>query len=108
MADTSRLPEPNVDYWNWQLAAACRGMDSSTFFHPPEERNLARKQRIEQAKAICRACPAITECLAHALRVQEPYGIWGGQSEDERAALLGVESLRYPKKNPALAESYVQ
>lgn len=80
-------------------------MDSSTFFHPPEERNLARKQRIEQAKAICRACPAITECLAHALRVQEPYGIWGGQSEDERAALLGVESLRYPKKNPALAES---
>ena len=105
MADTSRLPEPKVDYWDWQLVAACRGMDSSMFFHPPEERNSARQQRIAQAKAICRTCPAIAECLAHALKVQEPYGIWGGHSEDERAALLGVESLRYPKKNPALADS---
>jgi WhiB family redox-sensing transcriptional regulator len=44
----------------------------------------------------------MTDCLDYALKVQEPYGIWGGRSEDERAALLGVESLRYPKKNPAL------
>jgi hypothetical protein len=29
--------------------------------------------------------------------VREPYGVWGGLSEDERASLLGVESLRYPK-----------
>ena len=71
-------------------------------FHPPEERTSARQERIGQAKAICRTCPAIKECLAHALNAQEPYGIWGGRSEDERAALLGVESLRYPKKNPVL------
>ena len=31
-------------------------------------------------------------------RVREPYGVWGGLSEDERAAELGVESLRYPAK----------
>jgi WhiB family redox-sensing transcriptional regulator len=30
--------------------------------------------------------------------VQEPYGIWGGRSEDERAAMLGVASLRYPAR----------
>ena len=54
MADTSRLPGPQLDYWDWQLSAACRGMDIATFFHPPDERNAARANRIEQPKAICR------------------------------------------------------
>lgn len=103
MADIRRLPEPVVEKWDWQLAAACRGMDSSRFFHPPDERSTARKERIAQAKAVCRGCPAIRECLAHALKVQEPYGIWGGASEDERAWMLGVESLRYPKRDPVRA-----
>jgi WhiB family transcriptional regulator, redox-sensing transcriptional regulator len=98
MADTRRLPEPLLDYWDWQLAAACRGMDIATFYHPRAERNPSRERRIATAKAICNACPAINECLAHALRVQEPYGIWGGVSEDERAAMLGVASLQYPAR----------
>jgi WhiB family transcriptional regulator, redox-sensing transcriptional regulator len=98
MADTKRLPGPQLDYWEWQLHAACRGMDTATFFHPQAERNVARERRIARAKAICQACPAIKECLAHALRVREPYGIWGGLSEDERAAPLGVECLRYPAR----------
>jgi WhiB family redox-sensing transcriptional regulator len=101
MTDTRRLPGPLVDHWDWQLAAACRGMDTAIFFHPPEERNAARSSRIAQAKNVCQQCPAIRECLAHALKVQEPYGIWGGLSEDERANLLGLESLRYPKRNAA-------
>jgi WhiB family redox-sensing transcriptional regulator len=42
------------------------------------------------------AVPAVDGCLDHALRAREPYGIWGGLSEDERAERLGVESLRYP------------
>lgn len=98
MADTSRLPGPHLDYWQWQLDAACRGMDSAAFFHPPSERNAARERRVEQAKAICRTCPAIQDCLAHALRTREPYGVWGGRSEDERAELLGLQSLRYPAR----------
>jgi WhiB family redox-sensing transcriptional regulator len=27
-------------------------------------------------------------CRAHALAVQEPYGIWGGLSEDDRLAII--------------------
>jgi len=73
-------------------------MDAAVFFHPPLERNAARERRVAQAKAICRACPAIQQCLDHALKVREPHGIWGGMSEDERAGLLGLESLRYPKR----------
>ena len=97
MADTKRLPLPLVVHWEWQTDAACRGMDSAAFFHPVNERNAAREERIAVAKAICRRCPAIRECLEYALQVREPYGVWGGRSEDERAYLLGVESLRYPR-----------
>jgi WhiB family redox-sensing transcriptional regulator len=73
-------------------------MDVAVFLHPREERNTARERRIARAKAICEACPVIDHCLDHALRVREPYGIWGGKSEDERASMLGLESLRYPKR----------
>jgi WhiB family redox-sensing transcriptional regulator len=27
-------------------------------------------------------------CRTHALAVQEPYGIWGGLSEDDRLAII--------------------
>ena len=96
MADINRLPGAQLYRWEWQRGAACRGMDSSLFFHPPNERDTARADRAARAKAIRRCCPVITECLDHALRVREPYGVWGGHTEDERARLLGVQSLRYP------------
>ena len=96
MAHTTRLPTPLVEHWEWQLGAACQGMGSSLFFHPTNERNSERDNRIAAAKQICRQCPAVDACLDHALRAHGPYGIWGGLSEDERANRLGVESLRYP------------
>jgi WhiB family redox-sensing transcriptional regulator len=105
MTDIDRLPAPLIDNWDWQGQAACRGMDVSVFFHPPQERNAARERRIAQAKAICQGCPAIQRCLDHALKVREPYGIWGGMSEDERAGLLGLESLRYPKRTARAANA---
>lgn len=96
MADINRLPGAQLEQWEWQRIAACRGMDSSMFFHPPKERDAARENRAARAKAVCRQCPVIAECLDHALRVREPYGVWGGRTEDERAQILGVQSLRYP------------
>ena len=96
MADTQRLPLPIVNNWDWQAAGSCRGMDSDAFFHPPQERAKGRRRRISAAKAVCKACPVIQQCLEHALETREPYGIWGGLSEDERAERLGLQSLRYP------------
>lgn len=96
MADNQRLPGPRVEYWDWQLAAACRGMDVETFFHPHQEGKKARRQRIAAAKAICSTCPVTDQCLDHALHTREPYGIWGGRSETERAEMLGLRTLRYP------------
>jgi WhiB family redox-sensing transcriptional regulator len=79
----------------WQLSAACRGMETAAFF-PPVEDQRARRRDVNGAKAVCRGCPVIDQCLGHALRTREPYGVWGGRSEGERAKMLGVETLRYP------------
>jgi len=84
MADVSRLPGPNADFWDRQLHGACRGEDPSLFFHPDGERGPTREAREAAAKAICSNCPVLELCAAHALAVREPYGVWGGLSEDDR------------------------
>lgn len=74
--------------WEWQTEAACRNKDETLFFHPPGERGPTRRRRDAAAKAICGTCPAIGRCREQALRVREPYGVWGGLTEDERAVIL--------------------
>jgi len=88
MANLARLPGPNADRWDWQLEAECRGMDSSVFFHPDRERGDARAAREDAAKRVCEQCPVVAACLDHAIAVREPYGVWGGKTEHERAALI--------------------
>lgn len=88
MADIRRLPTPVSETWEWQLSGACRGSDTVLFFHPDGERGLARSRRQAAAKAICQTCPVLAECRRHALSVHEPYGVWGGMSEEERSRLL--------------------
>jgi len=88
MADISRLPGPNADLWDWQLEGSCREEDTEVFFHPEGERGSARVRREQAAKAICARCPVIAACAAHSLAVREPYGVWGGLSEDDRESIL--------------------
>lgn len=102
MADISRLPGPNADLWDWQLHGACRDEDTDVFFHPEGERGSARVRRETAAKAICATCPVLASCAAHALAVREPYGVWGGMSEDDRDAIIsGREPAPLPV--PAVA-----
>jgi WhiB family transcriptional regulator, redox-sensing transcriptional regulator len=99
MAEISRLPIPVMEEWEWQYQGACRDLDPEAFFHPDGERGPRRRNRENAAKAVCASCPVIAACRAHALAVQEPYGIWGGLSEDDRAAILerqGVTPLTIP------------
>lgn len=91
------LPDPTSDMYEWQCEAACRGMDSSVFFHPWGERGSDRDDRATRAKEICARCPVINACRRHALTVQEPYGVWGGLTEEERLLLLGRQRRRLPR-----------
>jgi WhiB family redox-sensing transcriptional regulator len=108
MAEISRLPIPVMEEWEWQYQGACRDLDPEAFFHPDGERGPRRRNRENAAKAVCASCPVIAACRAHALAVQEPYGIWGGLSEDDRATILerqGVTPLTIPAS--IVAESSV-
>lgn len=83
-----RLPGPNADQWDWQMRAHCRGVESSVFFSPEGERGRARAARERRAKALCQHCSVLAECRTHALAIAEPFGVWGGLTEAERAAVL--------------------
>ena len=88
MADVRRLPAPREGDWDWQLSAACRGLDTANFFHPENERGPSRARRERLAKAVCAKCTVVDRCLSWALETREPYGVWGGLSTEEREALL--------------------
>lgn len=87
MSDVSRLPGPVMDLWEWQYQGSCRDVDSTLFFHPEGERGASRRRRIAEAKAICAGCPVLEQCREAALASREPYGIWGGLSEEDRAQI---------------------
>lgn len=72
----------------WQDAAACRYADASLFFHPEGERGAARVARDTAAKEVCGRCVVRAACAEWALERREPYGVWGGLTEDEREVLL--------------------
>lgn len=94
MSRPRALPIPLADDWEWQQQGSCRGTDSSVFFHPEGERGRARASRADRAKLLCEACPVIQACREHALTVGEPYGIWGGMSEAERATEMQLREQR--------------
>lgn len=73
----------------WQDKAACRGPQAIVFFPPAQnERKDEKLAREERAKDICRACSVRPDCLAYALSIREPHGIWGGTNEAERKQLI--------------------
>ncbi len=88
MESIARLPAPTQDQWEWQYRGACRGADPDLFFHPEGERGAARRRRAEAAKQYCANCPVQEMCRERSLMAREPFGVWGGLSEDERHAML--------------------
>lgn len=76
----------SITAWSWQDRAACRGADLGLFFGLDGERGPERDRREAAAKAICATCTVRLQCGNYAIRNGEKYGIWGGFSEDERAA----------------------
>ena len=67
------------------LDLPCRSADADLWFaESPTE--------LERAKAYCGRCPIQAECLAGALRREEPWGVWGGEIF-ERGVII-------PRKRP--------
>ena len=69
----------------WRDDAACRDADPDLFF-PPGTTGPALRD-LDEAKRICRACPARSQCLSWALDHGVTDGVWGGTTADERRVI---------------------
>jgi WhiB family redox-sensing transcriptional regulator len=69
---------------DWRKLGACLNEDPELFF--PTGNSGPALLQVEEAKTVCRRCPVMVECLLWALEHGQDYGVWGGQSEDERRA----------------------
>jgi WhiB family transcriptional regulator, redox-sensing transcriptional regulator len=49
------------------------------YFPPSTLHWSVRNAAVDQAKALCRTCPHVAECLEFALVRGEPDGVWGGE-----------------------------
>ncbi|MCZ1011700.1 WhiB family transcriptional regulator [Streptomyces lydicus] len=70
---------------DWRHDAVCREVDPEIFF--PVGNTGPALLQIEEAKAVCRRCPVMGQCLQWALESRQDAGVWGGMSEDERRAM---------------------
>ena len=71
---------------SWQAKAACHpradtAIDPEAFFAVKKD-----DKRTQQAKRVCRHCPALKDCLRFAL-THNLVGVWGGTTDRERADL---------------------
>src|SRR4030081_88518 len=86
---------------DWRHRAACRDEDPELFF--PIGTSGPAVLQVEQAKAVCRRCSVVDDCLQWALETGQDAGVWGGMSEEERRAVKrrGGLRVRAPSlKNP--------
>jgi WhiB family transcriptional regulator, redox-sensing transcriptional regulator len=85
---------PHRDVQQWRTLAAC-GRDPTLFYKNDLDSEEQTRHRVTKAKAVCMSCPVRPQCAAYAFAVAEPYGIWGGFTESERARLITVGWQRY-------------
>lgn len=68
---------------------ACRDMPFVVFFPTSSSPDV-----FERAREVCGRCPVRQECLDWALENPQ-YGMWGGLTMDERAAIAREEGRSY-------------
>lgn len=85
---------------DWRKMAACLNEDPELFF--PDGTTGAAFEQTQRAKAVCRNCVVIKQCLQWALDHNQEAGIWGGLSEEERR---NIRRLHRPQsRGSALTE----
>lgn len=87
MSTAARIPEAAlflvIEDREWIDFAVCCDQ-GHLFFEPWGERPSARLRRESQAKRLCASCPVQAPCLDAGRRNHES-GVWGGETEEERA-----------------------
>ncbi|MET9387507.1 WhiB family transcriptional regulator [Streptomyces sp. NPDC002928] len=71
----------------WREMAICQDQDPDLFFSVGPITSGPTLIQTDEAKAVCRRCPVMKQCLNWAIRVDPVEGIWGGTTEAERRAM---------------------
>jgi WhiB family redox-sensing transcriptional regulator len=74
---------------DWWDLAACQTADPELFF--PVSATVGARAEIARAKALCADCPIRQRCLDYALDTQQPHGVWGGRTEEERHQIIAAQ-----------------
>lgn len=74
----------------WRDRAACKGVPIDVFYFESDEENRNLKKETEKAKAYCKECPVIEQCLTYALNEDIKFGVWGGFTSRERGTLRNL------------------
>jgi WhiB family redox-sensing transcriptional regulator len=87
-APVQAWPSTLEEFWSWHMEAACRRVDTGLFYSPEGERGPRKERREAAAKQVCGSCKVVELCAAYAIATREPYGTWGGLSENDRRELV--------------------
>lgn len=90
----------NENEEHWTDHAICRGADPDLFFPIGYSAPVLQAQE-DAAKAICANCPVKADCLAWALKVGEPDGIWGGTTPRSAATCAGPPTPPHGARCPS-------
>lgn len=83
----------------WYEKASCKGVDSQVFF--PEVLGDQQEGRIwDKARAYCKQCPVIVDCLKFVIPFEhgsgKRNGMWGGMTPKERERFVEVQISKKP------------
>jgi len=82
---SAAMPAPRLD------ELPCRVADPDLWF-------AESPAQLDQAKALCAACPIQKSCLAAALDRAEPWGVWGGEIFDQGVVIARKRPRGRPRK----------
>lgn len=71
-----------IDNTDWFDEAPCKGQ-TQLFFAQAKEGIRERRARERKAIFLCLSCPHMIKCRDYARKNRE-YGIWGGETEEQR------------------------
>jgi len=75
--------------WMTNPNRPCATGHPDDWFQPAADmwgKDITRKHP-DWAKTLCDGCPVATQCLTYALDNDEQWGVWGGTTANERAAI---------------------
>lgn len=79
------MENPPADYAHesrWRTYAKCRDEDPEVFFATNE------REQLTVALKFCKACIVAEQCLQFAVKMEIPFGVYGGTTEMQRRKLV--------------------